>query len=99
MPFQHVLRRHDHGDAQQRVLGHSIEQGVEAIAFERLAGELGAGGSMGSSFGSYGPRSLYNIKWNGKVSGFLDLIAARARCRCAGVYRVDLDSRGLHGVS
>ncbi len=39
---------------------------------------LGAGGSMGSSFGSYGPRSLYNIKWNGKVSGFLDLIAARA---------------------
>ena len=32
----------------------------------------------GSSFGSYGPRSLYNIKWNGKVSGFLDLIAARA---------------------
>ncbi len=40
MPFQHVLRRHDHGDAQQRVLGHSIEQGVEAIAFERLAGEV-----------------------------------------------------------
>ncbi|KSK40616.1 type IVB pilus formation outer membrane protein, R64 PilN family, partial [Pseudomonas aeruginosa] len=39
---------------------------------------LGAGGSMGSSFGSYGPRSLYNIKWNGKVSGFLDFIAARA---------------------
>lgn len=40
VPFQHILRRHDHGDAQQRVLGHAIEQGVEAIALERLTGEM-----------------------------------------------------------
>ena len=40
MPFQHVLRRHHHGDTQQRILGHAIEQGVQAITLERLAGEM-----------------------------------------------------------
>lgn len=42
---------------------------------------LGVGGSMGLSFGFYGLWLLYNIKWNGKVSGFFDFIVV-----CVGVF-------------
>ena len=44
----------------------------------------GAGGALGNNFGSFGglgagaSRLISNISWNGKVSGFLDLVTSRS---------------------
>ena len=53
--LQHVLRRGHQGQAQHRVLGHLVEQGVDRIALARLAREVAGGGRRAQSVGNHDP--------------------------------------------
>ena len=55
MRLQHVLRRGHQGQAQHRVLGHLVEQGVDRIALARLAREVAGGGRRAQSVGNHDP--------------------------------------------
>ncbi|QQX57542.1 PilN family type IVB pilus formation outer membrane protein [Pseudomonas chlororaphis] len=56
----------------------SMNQDMASMLFPSSV--TGASGSMGSNFSSFGvgaTRQISNIKWDAKVSGFLDLITSR----------------------